>query len=327
MKDYEMFKRSFINRFAEHYENNDTKIHTDVTYKTNMKLDGVSLVRNDESGVSPTFYIQKAYDAYCSLNQKYGQDTTDDTVIMNMVMDNVFREYDKMCNMTTGVTASDVIAQMQKENIILTLINTELNSEWLKTLPHRDYYDLSVIYKYIVHADNKSIQTLTITNSTFSGLNMTESELFELARENTRRILPLKITSLAETTADILRSNLENEEDEETKMLTRLMLQDIENNKEDGPVILGTERGIYGDYALLETDMIAELADKFGTNVVCLPSSTNEIIVMPILPTMCLAEINEHVCEVNHTQIAPDEVLSDSIYAYDRNKRELIRLP
>ena len=49
-----------------------------------------------------------------------------------------------------------------------------------------------------------------------------------------------------------------------------------------------------------------------------LPSSVHEVVIVPASAGVGCRDMDEMVAEVNRTQVAPEEVLSDRAYYYDR---------
>ena len=67
-----------------------------------------------------------------------------------------------------------------------------------------------------------------------------------------------------------------------------------------------------------------EIADKVGDFYV-LPSSVHETLIIPKDAGMELRDLEQMVQEVNQTQVAPQERLSDHVYEYDAKEHELFR--
>ena len=63
-------------------------------------------------------------------------------------------------------------------------------------MPHREFQDLSIIYKLVINADAESIQSIKVTNSLAERLGMNEELLFKYAAENTRRLLQPRIRNI-----------------------------------------------------------------------------------------------------------------------------------
>ena len=73
----------------------------------------------------------------------------------------------------------------------------------LRDIPHREFQDLSIIYRWVVKIEDKTIYSTVIRNSLAEELGMEEEQLFNAAAENTRRILPPVVKSMNETIRDM----------------------------------------------------------------------------------------------------------------------------
>lgn len=69
--------------------------------------------------------------------------------------------------------------------------------------------------------------------------------------------------------------------------------------------------------------MMDAICEKIGSNFFILPSSLHEVLIVPASKNMDLSELEDMVREVNATQVAPPDKLSDSVYRYDREHRTI----
>ena len=53
------------------------------------------------------------------------------------------------------------------------------------------------------------------------------------------------------------------------------------------------------------------------TNYYVLPSSVHEVVIVPCCGSISMAELDDMVKDINETQVAEEEVLSDHAYLYD----------
>ena len=93
----------------------------------------------------------------------------------------------------------------------------------------------------------------------------------------------------------------------------------------DNPMIVASNKGkVFGSIAMKAKDKLAEVADRYGTDLVILPSSIHECLLMPVKEDTNFMELDAMVQEVNVTQVAPEEVLSDHAYRFCRATREIV---
>ena len=140
MMDYELFKdvvaEKFLSYMPKDYQGMEVKVAP--VEKVNRILDGLSLLLPDsERMISPTIYINDIYEEYLRTGdlQESLQNAAD-------ALDRVFKEEPipplELCN--------------AKDNIIFQLVNTAQNEDMLKNMPHREFQDLSIIYRWVVKA-------------------------------------------------------------------------------------------------------------------------------------------------------------------------------
>lgn len=62
----------------------------------------------------------------------------------------------------------------------------------------------------------------------------------------------------------------------------------------------------------------AKLAGKkLGGNMLLIPSSIHEFLVMPLDSDIDVCNLSEFICEVNSTEVRDEEVLGERYYIYD----------
>ena len=191
MMDYEIFKEvvkgSFLSYMPESYQGMEVRVES--VDKVNRKLDGLSLLANNgKTMISPTLYINDMYEKY--LKTEDLQATLREAA---EAMDEVFKE----------ATIPPLDISTAKGNIIFQLVNTVQNEDMLKNKPHREFHDLSVMYRWVVSVEEKQMSTIVINNSLAESLGMDEEQLFKAAAENTRRIMPPVVKSMNEVMRDI----------------------------------------------------------------------------------------------------------------------------
>ena len=83
------------------------------------------------------------------------------------------------------------------------------------------------------------------------------------------------------------------------------------------------ETKINGAASMIFTEKLDEFANDHNANIFILPSSIHEILLIPDNGSMKISELENMVREVNETQVAPDEILSDNVYFYDKDAKSL----
>ena len=89
-------------------------------------------------------------------------------------------------------------------------------------------------------------------------------------------------------------------------------------------IVLTTEDKLQGAKALLSKEALSEVYDQVGGDFVVLPSSIHEVLCLPIRDDMDAETLKNMVREVNGTQVAPNERLSDNVFKFDGSKLTLV---
>lgn len=97
-------------------------------------------------------------------------------------------------------------------------------------------------------------------------------------------------------------------------------LLDIPDETDDSmPMyILSCRDGRYGASAALYPEVLAGIADKLNDDLYLIPSSVHEMIVLRAEDVRDPCGLHDVIHEVNRTEVLPCDVLSDSLYYYQR---------
>lgn len=302
MMDYEIFKEvvkeGFLSYMPKSYQ--DMEVRVVPVDKVNRKLDGLSLLaKNEKTTISPTLYINDMYEKYLMTGDL--QSTLREAA---EAMDEVFRE----------ATIPPLDISTAKDNIIFQLVNTMQNEDMLKNLPHRDFQDLSVIYRWVVGVEQQGLSSVVINNHVAESLGMGEEQLFKAAAENTRRILPPMVQSMNEVIRDLFMADGMPQE------LADLMVG--EQEPERTMWVISNENKIDGAVSMLYEDKLHSLAERVGTDLYILPSSVHEVIAVSVEMGEP-EELAQMVAEINMDQVDLSERLSNQVYHYDKDLRKI----
>lgn len=212
----------------------------------------------------------------------------DDAKRRGMSYEEMSREVKKRLDLTLKEVPEVVIDDLNdfKSRAILTLINTEKNQNMLSYVPHRAYYEFSIVYRIIVHEDEEATTSGIVTNEMLEKAGYTEEELYKFAYENTRK--------------------------------------DVNISKMFGMYALTTKRGMYGAASILFPEMIKEIADHCGCDLYLIPSSTCEWMAVPVRTISGgAAEVNKMIREANSVTVEEEEILGERCYYYDYKTGEI----
>ena len=86
--------------------------------------------------------------------------------------------------------------------------------------------------------------------------------------------------------------------------------------------VISNDRGINGAVSMLYEDKLYALAQQSGTDLYILPSSTHEVIALPA-SMESPEKLAQMVYDINMSQVALGERLSNQVYYYDKDLRKL----
>ena len=303
MMNYEIFKEvvaeKFMDYMPEQYQG--MRLRVEPVNKVNKVLDGITLVGSGAGrSVSPTLYINHMYEHYL------------ETENLQEVLQSAARRMDMAFKEMPEV--GDVNLEGAKDNIVFQVINTLQNEDMLRDMPHREFQDLSIIYRWVVKVDENGIQSSAIRNNLAEQLGMNEEQLFKCAVENTRRIFPPIVKSMNDVIREMFIS------DGMPAEVADMMIGEMPEDKMMW--VISNDRGINGAGSMLYEDNLHKLAMKLETDLYILPSSVHECIAVST-NVGDPYELAEMVSEINMGQVALEDRLSNQVYHYDKDARRL----
>lgn len=200
-----------------------------------------------------------------------------------------------------------------RDKICYRLIGREKNKELLEDIPYIEFLDLAICFYYAYQGDALESGTILIHNSHVELWKSNVIELLALASRNTRRLFPCECSSIE----DVLKESAGGSGDMDDLLM-------CEDSRLSIPMkILSNSKRIYGAVCLLYPGVLAEIAEKEGSNFYILPSSIHETILLPDDGTHMSDALKRMISEVNSTQVAAEEVLSDSLYYFDSQTKRV----
>ena len=186
-----------------------------------------------------------------------------------------------------------------------------MNEELLKRVPYRKFNDLSVVYRWIYDVGSNGQSGILITNELAKQYSMSETDLYENALKNTKRLFPINIESMREFTERILGAIFPSG-------MMSLMQEDM------GPIdsmwILSNIVHTNGATALLYPEVLDEVVKLADSELLLLPSSRHEIIAVSVEALKMTGQKTEEVKRMEHVPLG--EQLSNEVYLYG-NTREV----
>ncbi len=286
------------------YLGEDYQIELKHVIKNNgIILDGL-LIRGCKESVSPSIYLNQYYEQFCE-----GRDFLE-------IAEEILNIYEQSNDESReiGLNFRYEFNEM-KSMITFRIVNYEKNQILLRTVPHLRILDLAVTFHCIVRLDDDGIGSIRITEEHRRAWKVKLEDLWEIALENSSRLFPAVIRPMEDVVMNLMEHN---------NLLEDNCNLDFRNecSSNSSMYILTNQKGINGASCLLYPHVLDEFSKKLGCDFYILPSSIHELILVPqVLASDKVMghsrlELENMVKEINETQVAEEEVLSDSVYEY-----------
>ena len=193
----------------------------------------------------------------------------------------------------------EITPESIKKHVIPNLINTKRNERLLESIPHRNYLDISIIYRVMVESEYEGFDTLVVTDELLEMSGMSLEELHETAVQNMYDNFPLRADSLQEedcSTSEIFTKNF---------------------------IIVSNVQELFGAAYMLCNDVLDCIADEFGVD---------DLYIVPLsIDEFCVVEAREEYLDrlaqlLYNKNISCEDsrcFLTDSVYSYRKGASEM----
>lgn len=278
-----------------------------VLKNNSLELDSLVILKKGEKA-SPNIYLLSYYESYL--------EGTEIRKLVNRICAS-YQSY------MADFQAPDFSYSFEdiKSKIIYRLVNYEQNKKLLENSPHIKYLDLAITFHCLVQNSDNGISTIRVTNEHMKLWSICLKELKDYAVNNTKHIFPPVIRSMDEVILDIQRAECAEHTDQmHSEMSEGILCQTSRQQM----YILSNSIGVNGATCLIYNNILKEFSSKLKTDLFILPSSIHELILLPFHKSLSKRTLMEMVYDVNRTQVAKDEVLSDKVYYYSREKNAIL---
>ena len=197
-----------------------------------------------------------------------------------------------------------------KEKLSMEVVSSVRNAELLKGVPHRNIEDMAVVYRFVLDIDKEGMGSILVTNKLLDSYGITPEQLHADALQYAPVMRPAVIQTMAETLLEMMGP--------EAKDMIPVM-------PEDPLFVASVPDKTQGAGVIAYQDFMDQAAERVGGDFFILPSSIHEVLLVKDDGNVDINNLEGMVKEVNETQVAPEDVLTDSVYHYD-SKEKLFEL-
>ena len=208
------------------------------------------------------------------------------------IADKVIELYEK--NKTPNFDTSNIMKKDYiKENAFVTVRRPIVDNSYTKA-----FLDLQLVLNVKVsESEDGEFASYKVSKKHAEVLELTE-DIFDEAINNTR----FSVRTMGETVKSIAP-------DEEIP--------------DCGLYIVSNERITQGAAAIYNMELFKSFADLIDSDLVIIPSSIHELMVMKYDKSVSIDGLNNMVKEANETSVLPEEQLSDHVYIFSRSTNSL----
>ena len=146
---------------------------------------------------------------------------------------------------------------------------------------------------------------------------MDTKKLMELAEKNTPRLFPAELKSMEQVLKEIAGTYVRSDYKEEA-------FDNLSSEPEEIPLyVLSNQRNLHGAAVILYDGVLREFAGNMRRDLIILPSSIHEVLLIPYEEGSDLSELKQMVMYVNSTEVSEEEILSDNVYYYNRKTNSI----
>lgn len=291
----------------------------DIVKNNGVVLTGLTFTRKNIN-ISPTIYLEDFYEKY-----EQGKVLEDIMQEIKEIYERSKLEKDMNMEFFTNYDRA-------KQKIVYKLIHYDKNREHLKELPHRKFYDLAIVYYYLVDMEEFNNASILIHNKHMENWGVKEDELYRMACVNSPKLLQPKFRGMMDILKELAeevymyKGTMDIFNSDGTDIIREFEMEISKEKDETGMYVLGNLSGLYGAAVILYPNVLEQCADCFESSFYILPSSVHEVILVPDKGQISGEKLREMVCEVNETQLEEQDFLSNSVYYFNAQTKGIVQL-
>lgn len=202
-----------------------------------------------------------------------------------------------------------------KERLSVLVRNAESWKETLGSCPHEIHEDLAMLYCIDLDSKEGMRKSVIINYNLLGTLDVSEEQIRRDAWENMKHSNPPCFLAME----DILKEIMNPDAAKHTDIRGQLN----ETAEDDVLYVLTNLERINGAAYICDEETMSAIAKKMDSDLIVIPSSIHEILILRDKEEIDLDEIRKMVEEINENVVVPQERLSDSVYRFGKESHLL----
>ncbi len=275
-----------------------------IELKEIRKNNGVILhgmvILSRRQNVAPTIYLDSFW-------EEYESGTPFAAIIRELSA--VYREHVPEKSVDIGFFRS---FEAVRDRICYRLIGRKGNEALLEDVPYIEFLDLAICFYYAYHGElGEGI--ILIHNSHMKMWDASTSELLKLAQSNTPRLFPWECSTMEDVLNEITGGDICGEP----------FVPENAVSSEIPMKVLSNVKRLHGASCILYPKVLERIAAAEQRSLYVIPSSIHEVILLTDRGNSSPEALRSMIVEVNSTQVAPEEILSDNLYYFDHKEKKI----
>lgn len=275
-----------------------SKLHTSL--KNNGKEKVGLIIEEVGVKISPVIYLEEYYDSYLKGDS------------IRQLTDTILEFYYSLRRENVEDYKFVFDYDRIKEKILFKLINTEKNEAFLKSVPHKQFLDMSIVFYVLLSKSSENEAIMTITNSYISQWEVDTDVLWECALEN--------VPILA---APCFYTMMGCEPNADSQKFVNLL--EYDTGARDVIFILTNSLGSYGAASIVYPHIADDIGEILKNDYYILPSSIHELVILPYSDKYETVELNKMIREINKNCMSDDVVLGERCYRYLLEEKRIVK--
>ena len=273
----------------------------EVSKMNDQKLHGLTF-KPKGSEAAATLYVDDLYERH-----QEGED-------IGFLLTDLAERYEAAKNAPTPPNI-DLSWEKVRDNLSIRLLERNRNVDFLSNMPYVDAGNgLALTVDINIPGDRDGDWRIAVNHGVSDQLGVDRETLFITAMDDAMLNDPPTLTDMSQALFSPSKENLLDRK------------EPLEPMDVGGMYVLTTESGNLGASALFYPDVREKAAEMLGSGYYILPSSVHETILVPESAVIDEKELCNMVKQANRTVVEPKDVLSDNVFHYDKNTREMSRV-
>lgn len=291
----EEFKNEFVEALKENLSEggNDVDVKVSTVEKMNQSYEAITITP-EGSNIGMNMNLEVFAEAYES------------GVPFDEIVEQVTNKVEAhLADMPTFDVQSLTDYEQMKDKLAMEVVAADRNADLLAKVPHQEMEDMAVVYRFVMESDENGRASILVSNDLLDKMGVTPEQLHADALENAPELRPAVIKGMSEVMMDMMGEDAHE-------------MFGIDEFPQDEMMYVATVPDkISGAGVIAYQEFMDQAAEKLGGDFYILPSSIHEVLLVKDDGAVNFNDLKSMVEDVNATQVAPEEKLTDSVYHYD----------